>query len=343
MTSPNGKPRALAGFRALVRGPVHRPAVPAAALLTVTIVAGLVAVQCGNPPAANPVVALAPQLCLPGATPPSDRFAFAHGCITYSDGSAIWAVDPNHPGNRISLGPSHGLRPIVWSRDGSRLLLMGQTAAGVDLYVMNADGSQTRLTSHGMGGDGSLSPNGAKVVFTSWDGGLYVVDAKGGTPRLIARSYPAWWLGTPTWSPDGSRIAYTVYLEGAPGGSTVEIWTTNPDGSDPRQLVDLGKGRSGACTGCLAWSPDGSLLAFGFARGIYTVHADGSGLHRLNVGGQPSWSPDGSRIAFTRVTSGQTPVVLWGLFTMSPDGSHVTSMADVGVVSPDGWTWNPVA
>ena len=47
------------------------------------------------------------------------------------------------------------------------------------------------------------------MVFTRIDQGLYVVDDKGGTPRLIARSYMAWWLESPAWSPDGSRIDYT--------------------------------------------------------------------------------------------------------------------------------------
>src|SRR5207245_9562984 len=51
----------------------------------------------------------APQLCVSGATQPSNRFALVHGCITYNDGSAIWAVDPNHPTNKISLGPSNGV------------------------------------------------------------------------------------------------------------------------------------------------------------------------------------------------------------------------------------------
>src|SRR5712664_1905698 len=234
-------------------------------LLTLSIV------ECAPQPATPIAARSAPQLCVPKATKPSDRFALAHGCITYSDGSEIWAVDPNHPANRISLGPSHGMTPVAWSRDGSRMLLMEVSNAGTaqeaqDLNVMSADGSQTRLTSDGRTGDGSFSPDGAKVVFSRTDDGLYVVDAKGGIPRLIAKSYMAWWLGTPAWSPDGSRIAYTVYLERGPDGLTYEIWTVSPDGTNPRRLLDLGECRA-SCAGGLAWSPDGSMLAFHTAQG----------------------------------------------------------------------------
>jgi Tol biopolymer transport system component len=284
---------------------------------------------------------VAPQLCVSGATHPSDQFALVHGCITYSDGTTIWAVDPNHPANRISLGLSPGRTPIAWSRDGSRLLLMelrngGTPQQAQDLYVMNAHGSQKRLTNDGLSGDGSFSPDGSMVVFSRLDDGLYVVDANGGTPRLIARSYLSWWLGTPTWSPDGSRIAYTVYLENS---GTYEIWTVNPDGTDPRPLIDLGQCRA-SCAGGLAWSPDGSSLAFhsaggtgGLAWSIYVVHVDGSGLRRLTFGVQPSWAPDGSQLAFSRGGD---------LFTMSPGGEGVTQVNGVLIARPFLWAWNPV-
>jgi Tol biopolymer transport system component len=325
-------------------------------LLTLTIGAGLLAVQCANRPATHADAVKAPQLCVPRATHASTQFALVHGYITYTYASEIWAADPNHPANRISLRPSHGLAPVAWSRDGSRLLLMERRDAGAtgprrDLCEMNADGSGIQLTSDGLSsGDGSFSPDGTEVVFSRMaDHGLYVVDAKGGVPRLIAKS--SGYVGSPTWSPDGSRIAYTVYMEFGPNGSTFEIWTVNPDGTDPRQLVDLGRCGGGGCSGGLVWSPDGSTLAFqtrrdiplgtpvlGDNQSIYLVQADGSGLHRISDDGfQPSWSPDGSRIAFLR-SAGFAEV---RLYTMARDGSDVRLVEGV-FAQPSSLAWDPV-
>src|SRR5207249_7560561 len=104
----------------------------------------------------------------------------------------------------------------------------------------------------------------------------------------------------PTWSPDGTRIAYR-HQSG--DDQTTEIFVMNADGSGQRNLT-----RNDVADWGPDWSPDGSSIAFNSAMGStgwsglfgYVMAPDGSELQRLSnhYVEYPAWSPDGSRIAF---------------------------------------------
>jgi dipeptidyl aminopeptidase/acylaminoacyl peptidase len=289
---------------------------------------------------------------------PTDLFARAHGRIVYTtdpytDSQQLAAVDPTEPGDTVSLGPVDGglyANPIAWSSDGTRLLLLRDRPDGRDLSVLSSDGSETVLQ-RGFVFGASFSPDGSRVVYGA-NGGLYVVDADGGTPRLLAEGSGGDLLASPAWSPDGSRIAF---IDGGGEGelASAAIVVVRSDGTDRKKLVDQRElGQEFSWWG-LSWSPDGSRLAFAVGTGspsgprgsIYVVDADGSGLQEVTSPGEaswPVWSPDGSRLAFVCLPHGDDYA---NLCIMPVAGGDVARFEDVSFVMDDSlrtFAWNPV-
>jgi len=258
---------------------------------------------------------------LPG---PEGIFAGIGGWIAYGNGSGIWAIDPAGSGDRdgrVQLSAKTGT-PRAWSPDGSKLLFfLREGADSFDLFVLNADGTETRLaTAAGRSGAG-FTPDGSQVVYGD-DSNTYVIDAEGGTPELLFAGDPEGVL-----SPDGTQIAY---LDWGRGDSEHSLRVINSDGTGTRVVTEdpriMGPGHLRGPG--VDWSPDGQHLVFATEYfGVWVVGIDGSGLVQVSpAGSDPHWSPDGSLISYNT----------GGLVIVRADGTRVQRF-DSGRSGP----WNP--
>jgi Tol biopolymer transport system component/DNA-binding winged helix-turn-helix (wHTH) protein len=138
----------------------------------------------------------------------------------------------------------------------------------------------------------------------------------------------------PQYSPDGKKIVFASRRSGS-----YEIWVCDSDGSNARQLTNIG----GPLTGTPRWSPDGRQIAFdSWIEGnadIYIINADGGKPRRLTYDADedvtPSWSIDGRWIYFGCTRSGSMQI--WKVRAEGGAAVQVTKQGGFeGFESPDG-------
>ena len=154
-------------------------------------------------------------------------------------------------------------------------------------------------------GDAAQPRVPGRIVFATDRGGnvdnteIYSIRVDGRGRRALTRNLGA--DGGAAWSPDGSRIAF--WSERFEGRERVRaLYVMRADGSGQRRVSPRYLVVAEDAEGGVAWSPDGSRLAFQGARslrtGIWVVRTDGSRLRQLARGRGPVWSPRSELIAF---------------------------------------------
>lgn len=149
--------------------------------------------------------------------------------------------------------------PVDYSPDGTQIAFFEKTNRDFGfLAVVNIDGTGIRrITPRSFAaGSASWSPDGRWIAFTAFtgfsrDGGdLYLVRPDGTDRQRIDLPKDSGLVsaGSPTWSPDGSWIAFRGFEESS---LDADVYAIRVDGSDLRQITDT----PGVDEGDLDWAP----------------------------------------------------------------------------------------
>jgi TolB protein len=193
-----------------------------------------------------------------------------------------------------------------------------------DIFLADTSGKIIKqlTTSKGYDAEGTLSPDGKKMIYCSDKSGdleLYVMDLKSGKEKQVTNTLG--YDGGAWFSPDGKKIVWRasrpktdaevkdykdLLSQGFVAPMNMEVFVANADGSNVKQVTALGQANWAP-----NFTPDGKHLIFcsnheykrGFPFNMYLVDLDGNGLEKVSrdkgFDAFPMFSPNGRKIVFS--------------------------------------------
>jgi len=227
-----------------------------------------------------------------------------------------------------------------WSQKGDKLVYTSYAARVPDLYISDSEGKgrATRITKRsGLEVGAKFISSGSGLISSaSFDGVSKIVlfDLRGTLLKKITGGSSI--DVSPSYSPDGSQIAFCSNRAGGP-----QVYTMGADGSNVQRISFLD---SRYCTSP-AWSPKGDKIAFVCAKGgfqLFMSDPQGGNAIQLTFSGDnedPHWSPDGRFLVFSSTNLGSRSKQI-GILSLL--GGRPTRVTDTSGDSNQP-SWSPLA
>ena len=246
-----------------------------------------------------------PDMCCGRWTPDGQYFIFQS---VRQNVSNIW-IRAEKAGNfrkitsepvQLTTGPLSFSNPVP-SKDGKKLFVIGEKLRG-ELVRYDAGSRQFIPYLGGISAsEVEFSRDGQWVTYVTFPEGTLWRSRVDGSERLQL-TYPPVEAYMPTWSPDGTRIAFM-----SRPGKVVKIVVVSAAGGNAQELTSEQKNEADP-----SWSADGNLLSFGREVGLNS--SEPPNIQVMNLGTKqisalpgsdglfaPRWSPDGRYIAALQV------------------------------------------
>ena len=205
------------------------------------------------------------------------------------DGAYVWPIYSDFDifvadlkGNiikQLTDAPGYDAEATI-SPQGDKIVFTSDRTGDLELYTMNIDGSNIKQVTFGLGYDGGafFSPDGTKLIFRS--------------------SRPE--------SNEEIKVYKQLLSEGLVKPTKMELFICNVDGSDLKQITNLGNAN---------WAPffhpSGNKVIFssnhksekGFPFNLFMINIDGTDLEQITFDGVfdafPMFSYDGKKLVFS--------------------------------------------
>ncbi|MBA3579773.1 MAG: PD40 domain-containing protein [Gemmatimonadaceae bacterium] len=269
----------------------------------------------------------------------------AQSRVAYVQNGRVFVVDSDGANNRPATQTGTALSPS-WHPSGTRVVFADLNDAGTQIVEANlVTGGLRELsaTPRGLNLTPVYTPDGRSVVYAhARDAGadLVIANLEGPAPARRISSLELYDRSSPSFSPDGRRLAFISPRSWQGTRMTPQLFTMNLDGSEEKQLTPSAKGVRSYRTSP-DWSPDGLRVAYMQQNGdfqVWLIDVRTQAMKRLTTFAEnedPTWAPDSRHIAIASTRGGTKEI-----WVMDVESGRMRQLTDApGARLP---AWSPV-